>query len=195
MRLGTTVAVVLVIVLLWEIYLGFQRSRCRRDLYNLAKKRAIALGRPLVVIGDPDNGLWSRWMGRDYDEGDLTIDLTGCPTCRRGTAVRSSVEDFLPGLGSDSAVIFVSCVLEYVDRGHIDEVIKGLYRVAGSSENLFPVLVQPHCLTAYLYGLMGGEGQPKRVLWCSSGSSLRLNWWEFPWAGGGATKPQKGGRG
>jgi ubiquinone/menaquinone biosynthesis C-methylase UbiE len=46
-------------------------------------------------------------------------------------------------------VIFVSCVLEYVNN--IDETIKELYRVSGSKDNLFVVCVNDKSLAAYIY--------------------------------------------
>ncbi|PCC74683.1 hypothetical protein NAEX_07780 [Nannocystis exedens] len=40
----------------------------------------MALGRRLVVIGDPDAGMHTRLM-RAYGCGDLCIDMNGCPRC------------------------------------------------------------------------------------------------------------------
>lgn len=51
-------------------------------------------------------------------------------------------------------VIFVSCVLEYVDD--VESCIAELERVSGGSD-LFVVTVSPYCLTAWLYGKLWKE--------------------------------------
>jgi len=139
-----------------ELYITLvERRRTRRRLFALSKARAEKLGRPLLVIGDPEGGFVNRAL-KDYDCGDECLDLTGCPSCpvvqHKGRA-----EDILPTLPANSRVIFVSCVLSYVDD--IEAVKRELFRVAGSPENLFVAHVEPTSLTAWIY-----PGSRRRIL-------------------------------
>ncbi|MDC0719928.1 hypothetical protein [Nannocystis bainbridge] len=123
-----------------------RRFRERAEGFKAAAARAAATGRPLVVIGDPDAGLHTR-MARAYDCGDICVDLTGCPACPVGIAA-----DITKGpidLASDSAVVYVSCVLEYVDD--VGAAVQEIRRIAGSPENVFIVTVHPWSLTSRLY--------------------------------------------
>ena len=47
----------------------------------------------------------------------------------------------IEGIADDSAVVFVSCVLEYVTD--VEAAIRQLAQIVGSRENLFLVLVEP----------------------------------------------------
>ncbi|MBK8263789.1 MAG: hypothetical protein IPK80_20940 [Nannocystis sp.] len=47
----------------------------------------------------------------------------------------------IPNIADDSAVVFVSCVLEYVEDLH--GALAEIARIAGSPDNLFIVNVQP----------------------------------------------------
>ncbi len=85
---------------------------------------------------------------RAYDCGDLCIDLHGCPRCRVMQAADLTAGP-VPGIVDDSAVVFVSCVLEYVSDP--EAALHELRRMAGSPDNLFLVLVEPWTLTAVLY--------------------------------------------
>jgi hypothetical protein len=55
----------------------------------------------------------------------------------------------VPGIADDSAVVYVSCVLEYVTDP--ESALGELQRMAGSPENLFIVFVEPWSVTAVLY--------------------------------------------
>jgi hypothetical protein len=55
----------------------------------------------------------------------------------------------VPGIANDSAVVFVSCVLEYVSDPQA--AWREVLRMAGSPENVFLVRVQPWTATAALY--------------------------------------------
>ena len=123
------------------------RWQARRETYDLAARRAAALHRPLVVVGDPDGGAHTR-LYRAYGCGDLCVDLNGCPLCKV-VQVADITAGPVPGLADDSAVVFVSCVLEYV--GDAAAAVHELRRIAGSPDNLFDVSVQPWTLTAPLY--------------------------------------------
>lgn len=137
-------------LLLNELYHGIVRQNNRNKIYKMAQSRAQEIKRKLVVFGDPYNGYGSNVYDlfmEGYGCGDETVDLTGCPYCLNG--VKSDILEYLKKQESDSKVIFISCVLEYVDN--IEEVINELYRVAGSIENIFIVTVNKYSLSAYFY--------------------------------------------
>lgn len=121
------------------------RFRERAAAYKLASERAAATDRQLVVIGDPDAGFHTR-MARAYGCGDVCVDLNGCPKCP--VTVVADITKRIP-LPDDSAVVFVSCVLEYV--ADLKGALKEIARVAGSADNVFLVTVQPWTFTARLY--------------------------------------------
>lgn len=98
-------------------------------------------------MGDPDAGAHTRLV-RAYDCGDLCLDLHGCPRCEVMQAADLTAGP-VPGIGDDSAVVFVSCVLEYVSDP--EAALRELQRMAGASDNLFMVFVEPWTLTAALY--------------------------------------------
>ena len=123
------------------------RWQARRETYDLAARRAAALHRPLVVVGDPDAGAHTR-LYRAYGCGDLCVDINGCPLCKV-VQVADITAGPVRGVADDSAVVFVSCVLEYVSDPAA--AVHEFRRMAGSPENLFDVAVQPWTLTAALY--------------------------------------------
>lgn len=126
---------------------GVQRWRERQRAYNEAQQRARATGRQLVVVGDPDAGFHTRVLPA-YGCGDVCLDIEGCPSCDCSQAVdlvsgRADVPD-------DSAVVFVSCVLEYVSDPQA--AMREIERMAGRPENIFIVAVQPwDLITATFY--------------------------------------------
>ena len=120
------------------------RHEVRRTLFEAARRRAVELGRPLVVVGDPDAGLHTR-LARAYPCGDICVDLHGCPACPVQLVADLTAER-LP-FDDDSVVVFVSCVLEYV--GDLKSAAAELQRVAG--DNVFLVTVEPWTITAALY--------------------------------------------
>jgi hypothetical protein len=128
----------LALPLIWEAGWWARRRAKRQTTYQEAYLRARALGRPLVVVGAPDGGVTSG-----YGCGDVTLDLapSSCP--------RSMVADISERLpfDDDSVVVFVSCVLEYVDR--YPEALAEIQRISGGE--LFLVRVEPWTATAYLY--------------------------------------------
>ncbi len=123
------------------------RFRERTTAFKLAVERAAALDRRLVVIGDPDAGMHTRLL-RAYGCGDVCVDLNGCPKCPV-TVVADITKGPIPDIADNSAVVFVSCVLEYV--ADVDAALREISRVAGSADNVFVVTVQPWTLTARLY--------------------------------------------
>jgi hypothetical protein len=124
-----------------------RRWNCRREAFAAATRRAQELGRPLIVIGDPHAGAHTRLMPA-YGCGDLCLDLNGCPRCLRYRAA-DITQGPIAGIGDDSAVVFVSCVLEYVDD--LRAAVAEIARIAGDPRNTFVVTVQPYTFTAALY--------------------------------------------
>lgn len=124
----------------WEGSWWLLRRFKRRGIYQAALRRAGELQRPLVVIGAPDLG---PTAGPGC--GDITVDLdkSSCPH-----AIRADITKLLP-LANDSSVIFVSCVLEYVED--FEAAKREILRVAGGCKNVFVCRVEPWTLTAYLY--------------------------------------------
>lgn len=118
----------------------------RGRIFNAAQDRAIALGRPLLVVGDPDAGLATR-LKRAYGCGTLCVDLSGCPGCP--VSEHLDVTKGIPNIPDNSAVVFVSCVLEYTDDP--EAAVRDLERIAGGRENLFIVTVDPNTVTSYFY--------------------------------------------
>lgn len=145
-----SVLFLIILILINEFYHTIKRQYDRLTIFNLAKQRAKQLKKPLIVIGDPYNGKASRFYSKfykTYDCGDETVDLTGAPRCPNG--IKNDIYSYLKSKPQNYGVIFVSCVLEYVDN--IDETIKELYRVSGSKDNLFVVRVNDKSLAAYIY--------------------------------------------
>lgn len=132
-------------VLVLESGAALLRHRTRSSLFAEAARRATELGRPLVVVGDPDAGLHTRLV-RAYGCGDVCVDLAGCPACP--VALAADITRPLP-FPSGSAVVYVSCVLEYVPD--LEAAYAELLRVAGDPKNLYVVTVQPWTLTAHFY--------------------------------------------
>lgn len=130
-----------------ESGMALGRFKAQRRAFDAASRRASELRRPLVVVGDPDAGAHTRLV-RAYGCGDLCIDLQGCPLCRMMQAADLTAVP-VPGVADDSAVVFVSCVLEYVSDP--EAALHELRRMAGSPDNLFLVFVEPWSLAAALY--------------------------------------------
>lgn len=129
----------LLAALAWEGGWYVRRRVERGRVYELARQRSNQTGKPLLVVGAPDGGVTSG-----YPCGDMTVDLqssSGCPAYFQADITRR-----LP-FEDDSCVVFVSCVLEYVDD--YEAAIRELHRVAGN--DLFVVRVEPWTATAYLY--------------------------------------------
>lgn len=147
---------VIVIFSIREFLYNIERLNNRQKYFSLAKKRSALMKKPLLVIGDPYNGVGSRLYGKRYGCGDLCLDLTGCPKCPHG--VQGKLEEILPTIGTGQYVVYVSCVLEYVDD--IDLCIRELKRISGG--DLFVVKVSHHCLWSYFY--IGGESRANHRL-------------------------------
>lgn len=159
------IKLILVIIfglILFELALTYSRFLKRNQIYNVAKQRSSETQKPLMIVGDPDNGATNYIFGRSYDCGDLCVDLTGCPKCSNG--IKAKVEDYLPTLKSNSYVLFVSCVLEYVDSKNIDHIFSEIKRVSGG--DYYIVSVEPYSITALLYPtkFVTGESGPNQII-------------------------------
>ncbi|MBL9105116.1 MAG: hypothetical protein JNL82_29490 [Myxococcales bacterium] len=147
MSIRTVARIALGGALLAELGMAFHRFEVRRRIFDAAARRASQLGRPLIVVGDPDAGMHTG-IKRAYGCGDMCIDKNGCPLCTV-TKVADLTKGPIDGIADDSAVVFVSCVLEYV--ADPEAALRELRRIAGSPDNLFLVFVEPWTLTAALY--------------------------------------------
>lgn len=122
------------------------RLATRRGYHRRARDLADDLGRPLVVVGARSGGGGGiRTTGglAQYACGDAAtggcVDLAGCTDC--GSAPRDVCEVGAIPLEDDSAVVFVSHVLEYVDDP--DRAWAEIVRVAGSPERVYVSRNQP----------------------------------------------------
>jgi SAM-dependent methyltransferase len=112
----------------------YERRAWRQDFYQTARAMATDLRRPLIVIGAPDG--WGAGVDL-YGCGDTCLDLDGCARCGAKPFDLSSGIPF----DDDSAVVFVSCVLEYVPD--LDAVYREIVRVAGGESRVFIVHIRP----------------------------------------------------
>lgn len=134
--MGLTAALALVGT--WEALWWARRRDKRFEVYDRALTHARRDGVPLIVVGAPDRG---PTAGPGC--GDVCIDILGC-----GCPVQLKADITKPLPFADaSAVVFVSCVLEYVDD--LDATLAELRRISGG--RLYVVRVEPWTLTAWLY--------------------------------------------
>jgi hypothetical protein len=84
---------------------------------------------PLLVIGALDRGSLSSKIGQllnlTYKHGDFCLDINGC-SCKN--SIKEDIYIFLKKQKSKSFIIFISCVLDYIDN--IDLVFKEIKRVS-----------------------------------------------------------------
>ena len=154
------IACIFVVLMVFEIAICILRKVKRRRIYAMAKARSIETGLPLLVIGDPYNGIASIATGQDYGCGDVCMDLTGCSGCPVG--IKGALEDILPQTNLTQYVVFISCVLEYVDD--LPLIVKELETM--NSHNLFVVNVEWYSLMAYFYPFfLTGEQPPKYIIY------------------------------
>ena len=122
----------------FEVLQWLARIRDRFRYFKYAQRRAMLTGLPLMVVGDPYGGMTNSKLGRMYGCGDVTVDIRGsrCPN-----TISGDLTTVLKKMPSNSHVIFVSFVLEYVPD--LDKCIQELYRVSGGWQNLFVTHIQP----------------------------------------------------
>jgi len=145
---------------IYETIICVLRKINRRKLFKKAVRRAEKTGKQLLVVGDPYNGIASITTGRDYGCGDLCIDITGCPKC--DCSLKIKLEDFVDTYKLDKYVIYISCVLEYVDD--IDKILLYLNNI--NENDLYVVAVEQYAIFAYMYPyFITGEKSPKRIIY------------------------------
>ncbi len=155
MNIILIILIVISIILLYEISISYKRKLNRRKLFKLAKERAKLTNKKLLVIGDPYNGIASITTGADYDCGDLCADINGCPKCPNKIKIR--LED-LVDKDLSNYVIFISCVLEYVDD--IQKITNKLNKL--NFDDVFIVPVEAYSLMAYFYPYFLTNEQPAK---------------------------------
>jgi len=122
----------------WEGLWWVRRVDDRKTIYERALAHARAIGLPLIVVGAPDRGATSG-----PGCGDLVIDIH---PSRSANFLQADITKPLP-IPSDAAVVFVSCVLEYVTD--FDAAWQELQRIAPG--RVYICRVPPWTLSAYLY--------------------------------------------
>lgn len=123
----------------WEFGWWAWRRHKRTASYNAALQYAKSVGKPLVVIGAPDSGPTSG-----YGCGTITVDLskTSCPN-----SIQLDITKSLLPFPNDSVVVFVSCVLEYIDN--YEFALHEINRVSGG--HAYFVGVEPWTFTGHLF--------------------------------------------
>lgn len=164
---GTVIA--LIIILVYEIIIGRDRHVRRGTTFQQAQRRARELGRPLIVVGDPHRGIGSNfyyWMGNSwgYHIADQLIDTDPCEQCIRDPrTIKSELGPALSEQPSDSAVIFISCMLEYIHP--LEPTIQEVNRVAGGPSNIFVVYTDRWSLAGISYpGWLLGQPEVCNVI-------------------------------
>ena len=149
---------IILILIVYETIICFSRKVKRRVMFKRAKERAKKTGKKLLVIGDPYNGIASKSTGCDYGCGDLCLDLTGCPDCPK--SIKGRLEDTIKDINLNEHIVFVSCVLEYVDD--LDYIMGFLDKM--DQNDLFVVNVEWYSLMAYFYPyFLTGERPPQFI--------------------------------
>lgn len=122
------ILIFLVLLMIYElIIINAYRQYRRHTQYNRAWKLSRELNKPLLVIGDPDNGFMGKIMHLNYPCGDVCLDIVGCKKCNN--AIKGDALRELKKMDTDSYVIFESCVLEYIKNNR--DVLEEMKRVSG----------------------------------------------------------------
>ena len=149
---------IIFVIIIYEVCIMLLRKIKRRVVYQKAKKRAKETGKKLLVIGDPYNGIASKSTGIDYSCGDVCIDLTGCPMCPE--SIKGRLEDTIGNLNLDEYVVYISCVLEYVDD--LEYINKFLDKV--NKKDLFVVNVEWYSFMAWFYPYFLTKERPPKYI-------------------------------
>jgi hypothetical protein len=106
----------------WEALWWLRRKRKRADMYSAALAYARQTGKPLAVVGAPDLGATAG-----PGAGDIVIDIRPSTA---PNAIQADICKHVP-LADNSVVVFVSCVLEYVDD--LPAALRELQRISGGA--------------------------------------------------------------
>lgn len=129
---------VLIYVILFTVYgdaliAWIQRSSHQRRMFKNASRLAKEKGKLLVVIGDPRAQNTMTQYFPTYDCGDICIDIGGCTCNKESVILKMDVLEALKNMKSDSAVIYESEVLEFVDY-NITPIVAEIERVSGGDQ-------------------------------------------------------------
>lgn len=149
--------IVISIVILNEVINSYYRNYNRKHMYRRAALRAIELNRPLIVIGDPHNGLDARFHGSAYGCGSFIIDISGCGKNICEDVIERDVVASLNVFENNTCVIFISCVLEYLDDQSIEHALIEIARVSGERNNVFVVTMGSYSLSSYYYNYINNN--------------------------------------
>ena len=107
------------------------------NLYKEAKNKSIKEKKRLLVLGSPysTSGKFINLFTETYGCGDICIDMNCCINCEH--TLCNKVEDVLHKFPSNKYIIFESGLLEVVDNDKLNYIVKEMYRIAGSKENIF----------------------------------------------------------
>lgn len=167
-----------------ELYLvGGPRRDRRRITYTEAKQRAEELGRPLVVLGDPDAGLLNRALGRAWQCGNITIDPRGASACDgpQQQSIQGQPEDVLREMPAGSAVIYDSGLFAKSDKPQALAV--EMQRVSGGE--VYMSDAGPWTLAAFF------EPGRKRRLYEMPPTHPNIDWKPLPWHKSAQSGPSK----
>ena len=118
---------IIILILILEIISGLYRQYNRITEYNKACQLSKKLNKPLLVIGDPNNGFMSKILS-SYSCGDLCLDIVGCKGCKN--QIEGDALQELKKMKDNSYIIFESCVLEYIQYNKL--VREEILRVSGN---------------------------------------------------------------
>jgi len=141
------IIIIVILLVLLSFFNSLYRRYRRYNIYKKAVERSHVTNKKLLVIGDPDNGFMNKYFGQDYGCGDICLDLTGCPNYKNG--IKGDIYEVLKDMETNSYVIFISCVLEYVESDKLDNIYKHLLRVSGN--DLCIVSVGSYSFESYFY--------------------------------------------
>ena len=143
----------LIILIIIELLSSMNRQFNRWNQYNKAYELSKKLNKPLLIIGDPNNGFMSKILGLSYPCGDLCLDLVGCEGCEN--QLKGDALQLLKKMKNNSYIIFESCVLEYIKYNKL--IQNEILRVSGN--NYFQVRFGISLLHLGYYpgGLFTGE--------------------------------------
>lgn len=160
-----------VAVVIREAYLSFgPRREYRRAVFEEAQRRAEELGRPLLVLGDPEAGLLNRMLGRQWQCGTLCIDIKGCGLCPEW--VQGRPEDVLRELDTNGYVVYDPGAFAKADSG--TDFVTELARVSGGE--VFMADADPWTLTAFL-----GPKRKRRLLRAPQANQGLIEWQPLLW--------------
>ena len=138
---------IILLVIIFEIIMSIIRQYNRYTIYNKAYNLSRKLNKPLLVIGDPNNGFMGKYLKLSYPCGDLCLDIVGCKKCKNYIQGDALLE--LKKMPNNSYIIFESCVLESIEDNK--SVIDEINRVSGNK--YFQVRIG---LSIIHFGYLGG---------------------------------------